>query len=62
MELIEAIEKRHSVRSYTDKKIEGEVLSELHAEIKRAVCISSLLLMTRKHSAVSKLITGNSAM
>ena len=33
MELIEAIEKRHSVRSYTDKKIEGEVLSELHAEV-----------------------------
>ena len=33
MELIEAIEKRHSVRSYTDKKIEGEVLSELQAEI-----------------------------
>lgn len=33
MELIEAIENRHSVRSYTDKKIEGEVLSELQAEI-----------------------------
>lgn len=33
MELIEAIENRHSVRSYTDKKIEGEVLSELQAEV-----------------------------
>ena len=29
MELLEAIKNRHSVRSYTDKKIEGEVLSQL---------------------------------
>jgi len=35
MELIEAIKIRHSVRSYTDKKIEGEVLSELNKEIEK---------------------------
>lgn len=33
LELIEAIENRHSVRSYTDKKIEGDVYSELQAEV-----------------------------
>ena len=33
MELVEAIKIRHSVRSYTDKKIEGEVLLELNKEI-----------------------------
>ena len=35
MELIEAIKIRHSVRSYTDKKIEGEVLLELNKEIEK---------------------------
>jgi len=30
MDLLEAIKVRHSVRSYTDQKIEGEVLNELH--------------------------------
>ena len=29
MELKEAIEKRHSVRAYTDKKIEGEIKEQL---------------------------------
>jgi len=35
MELMEAIKTRHSVRSYTDKKIEGEVLFELNKEIEK---------------------------
>ena len=33
MEILEAVAKRHSVRSYTDKKIEGEVLEALQNEI-----------------------------
>lgn len=33
MDLLEAIEKRHSVRQYTDKKIEGEIKSELESLI-----------------------------
>jgi len=33
MELLEAIKMRHSVRSYTDKKIEGEVLDRLRETI-----------------------------
>jgi len=35
MELMEAMKIRHSVRSYTDKKIEGEVLSELNKVIEK---------------------------
>ena len=33
MELMEAIKQRHSVRQYTDKKIEANILTELKAEI-----------------------------
>lgn len=33
MDILEAVAKRHSVRAYTDKKIEGEVLNELLQEI-----------------------------
>ncbi|MBQ8624456.1 MAG: nitroreductase [Oscillospiraceae bacterium] len=33
MELLEAMKKRHSVRQYIDKPIEGEVLNELQKEI-----------------------------
>ncbi len=33
MELLEAMKKRHSVRQYIDKPIEGDVLNELMAEI-----------------------------
>lgn len=33
MNLLEAIESRHSVRSYTDKKIEGEVLEQFRQTI-----------------------------
>ena len=36
MEILEAVARRHSVRSYTDKKIEGEVLEALQNEI--ALC------------------------
>ena len=36
MEILEAVARRHSVRSYTDKKIEGEVLKALQNEI--ALC------------------------
>lgn len=34
MDILEAVARRHSVRAYTDKKIEGEVLNELLQEIK----------------------------
>lgn len=34
MDLMEAIKKRHAVRSYIDEKIEGEVLSELGQMVK----------------------------
>ena len=33
MDILEAVARRHSVRAYTDKKIEGEVLNELLQEI-----------------------------
>ena len=33
MTITEAIKSRHSVRSYTDKKIEGDILTELQSEI-----------------------------
>jgi nitroreductase len=33
MDILEAITERHSVRSYLDKKIEGEVLEQLHKTI-----------------------------
>lgn len=33
MELMEAIKKRHSVRQYTDKPIDSEIIAELQAEI-----------------------------
>ena len=33
MDLMEAMNKRHSVRSYTDKKIEGETLKALEEKI-----------------------------
>ena len=33
MELIDAIKQRHSVRQYTDKKIEANILAELQTEI-----------------------------
>ena len=36
MDILEAVARRHSVRSYTDKKIEGEVLEALQNEI--ALC------------------------
>ena len=42
MELMEAMKIRHSVRSYTDKKIEGEVLLELNKEIEKCNQESSL--------------------
>lgn len=35
MDIMKAIQERHSVRSYTDKKIEGEVLFALQEEIKK---------------------------
>lgn len=33
MDITEAMQLRHSVRAYTDKKIEGDVLAELKAEV-----------------------------
>lgn len=42
MNILEAVEKRHSVRSYTDKKIEGEVKEELLREIEECNTESGL--------------------
>ena len=42
MDLKEAIEKRHSVRQYTDKKIEGEVEKDLRLEIENCINESGL--------------------
>lgn len=42
MEIQEAMRMRHSVRRYTDKKIEGEVLAELAAEIEACNAESGL--------------------
>jgi len=33
MELLEAMKNRHSVRSYTDRKIEGDTLEELRRTV-----------------------------
>lgn len=33
MELIEAVRKRHSVRQYTDKPIEPDILNAIQAEM-----------------------------
>ena len=35
MDLLQAIEERHSIRSYTDKNIEGETLKKLQTELQR---------------------------
>ncbi|MCH5190976.1 MAG: nitroreductase [Oscillospiraceae bacterium] len=35
MDIFEAMEKRHSVRKYTDKRIEGDVLAQLKSEIEQ---------------------------
>ncbi len=66
MDINEAIRNRHSVRSYLDKPIPNDTINEIKSEIswnaiKKADCIFSLLQKNRKHSAVSWLITGNSA-
>lgn len=42
MDILEAVARRHSVRSYTDKKIEGEVLTELLEEIESCNADSGL--------------------
>lgn len=42
MDLIKAMNERHSVRSYTEKKIEGETLEALRAEIDRCNAESGL--------------------
>lgn len=42
MNIIEAIEQRHAVRSYTDKKIEPEKVSELNEEIKKCNRLGNL--------------------
>lgn len=42
MDIFEAMEKRHSVRAYTDKRIEGEVSAELKAEIDKCNSESGL--------------------
>lgn len=55
MELLEAVAKRHSVRSYTDQKIEGEILEALQNEI--AICNKesglSIQLVTNEPEAFS---------
>lgn len=42
MTIIEAIQNRHSVRSYTDKKIEGDILVALRSEIEACNAESGL--------------------
>ncbi|MDR0503591.1 MAG: hypothetical protein LBH16_09770 [Treponema sp.] len=42
MDLIEAVKARHSVRSYTDKKIEGETLEQLKKTIDECNSVSGL--------------------
>lgn len=42
MELIDAVRTRHSVRSYTDRKIEGETLAKLNSAIEQANSDSKL--------------------
>ena len=42
MDLIDAIERRHSVRQYTDKPITGEVLAELDRAVAKANAASGL--------------------
>ena len=44
MDILEAVAKRHSVRSYTDKTIEGEVLTELLQEIEKSNKLLKLTL------------------
>ena len=34
MDIYKAMEERHSVRNYTDRRIEGDLLTEIQAEIK----------------------------
>lgn len=55
MDILEAVAKRHSVRSYTDKKIEGEVLTELLQEIEKSNKDGdlSLQLVTNEDGAFS---------
>lgn len=42
MNIMEAMQVRHSVRSYTDKKIEGDVLAELKSEVEACNAESGL--------------------
>ena len=43
MNLLEAMKNRHSVRSYTDKKIEGDVKEQLLSYIKIPLMIFKLI-------------------
>lgn len=65
MDINEAIRNRHSVRSYLDKPIPNDTINEIKSEISECNKESGLHIQLvseeRKHSAVSWLITGNSA-
>lgn len=43
MDIIQAIEERHAVRSYKDKEIEPEKVEELNQEIENATSLAILI-------------------
>ncbi|MGN1411670.1 MAG: nitroreductase family protein [Oscillospiraceae bacterium] len=55
MNILEAIENRHSVRSYLDKPIENDIIEQLHKEVKRCNQESGLniQLLTNEPNAFS---------
>ena len=61
MDIYEIVKARHSVRSYTDKKIEGEILDNLNAEIEECVKESKLniQLILNEEKAFGKSHYGN---
>lgn len=61
MDILEVVKARHSVRSYTDQKIEGEVLERLNNEIEECVSESKLniQLILNEENAFGKSHYGN---
>ena len=57
MTLLEAMERRHSVRSYTDQPICGEVLASLEREVRACNIEGGLhIQLVTENSATSKTI------
>ena len=61
MDIYEIVKARHSVRSYTDKKIEGDTLDKLNSEIKECIEESNLniQLILNEENAFGKSHYGN---